>query len=190
MMNNHIQSTIVELSRQAEAAKTQFGGLSPDQLNWKPAADSWSIAQCFDHLIVTHRQYFPVLEAMAQSRYSPSFWTRISPFSGLFGRLLIKTTHPDNAKKAKTSPKAYPSESTIDADILEQYTKHQQELADRLNKLPANIDLKKTIIPSPLLEAITYSLDDCLTIFEVHGRRHFNQARRVMAALPGVTQQA
>jgi len=30
----------------------EFGNLSAEQLNWKPNADTWSIAQNMDHLIV------------------------------------------------------------------------------------------------------------------------------------------
>src|SRR5262249_14798684 len=45
--------TLTQIFDEAEAiagdAKTLFSHLTPQQLNWKPAADSWSVAQCLDH---------------------------------------------------------------------------------------------------------------------------------------------
>ena len=35
----------------ADDAKANFGHLNSQQLNWKPAADSWRVAQCLDHRI-------------------------------------------------------------------------------------------------------------------------------------------
>ena len=41
------------------------------------------------------------------------------------------------------------------------------------------LDPIKTIITSPLLALVTYSLDDTFMILTHHCRRHFNQAERV-----------
>jgi hypothetical protein len=46
--------------------------------------------------------------------------------------------------------------------------------------IPHSLDRERTIVTSPLLRWVTYSLDDCLTILVVHEKRHFLQARRVM----------
>ena len=149
-------------------------------MNWKPSEKSWSIAQCFDHLITTHSLYFPLFERLATNGYKPNRWEKISPLSGFFGRFLIKSLRPQNLKKMKTTAKAFPSSSEIGADIIERYCAHQDELIGHLKRLPAGIDPAKTIITSPLMGLVTYSLDDCFTILAVHGPRHFNQAKRVM----------
>ena len=73
----------------------------------------------------------------------------------------------------------FPSESELDEKIIDHFCKHQDELISLIQKTPAGMNLDKTIITSPLLSFVTYSLDDCLTIFEVHGERHFEQAKRV-----------
>ena len=52
-------------------------------------------------------------------------------------------------------------------------------MVEHLRKLPTDIDMVKTIITSPLLGVVTYSLDDCFTILAVHCQRHFGQAKRV-----------
>ncbi len=36
-------------------ATEQFSGLSENQINWKPSEEKWSIGECIDHLVVTHK---------------------------------------------------------------------------------------------------------------------------------------
>jgi len=179
-MGRDISNLCSDLKRQGEDAKAAFGSLSAEQLNWKPAAKSWSIAQCFDHLITTHSLYFPLFEKMANGDAKQTFWESYSPLSGFFGRFLIKSLRPENAKPMKTTAKAFPSSSEIGGDIIDRYVDHQNQMIEALKKLPADIDPKKTIVTSPLMGLVTYSLDDCYEILAVHGPRHFNQAKRVM----------
>jgi len=179
-MDDRLDKTAAELQAIAEEAAATFGGLSRDQLNWKPATHSWSIAQCFDHLITMNKLYFPVFERMRSGQVTNTFWEKHSPLSGFFGRYLIKVTSPDHPKKVKTSKKAYPSASDLGSDVIGRFGEHQHELAERIRQVSPKIDLKKTIITSPLLGFVTYSLSDTLTLLTVHERRHFEQARRVM----------
>lgn len=178
-MSERIEQVVNNLKRTAEEAGDAFGGLSAEQLNWKPAEKSWSIAQCFDHLITTHSLYFPEFERLAAGTVERSFWQKHSPLSGYFGRFLIKGLDPANQKKMKTTAKAFPSSSEIGGDIIERFCEHQRQMIDHLQKLPADIDPVKTIITSPLFGIVTYSLDDTFTILTVHCQRHCGQAKRV-----------
>lgn len=181
-MTDRIDEVVRELEEVTQGAQGTFGHLSDDQLNWKPAAESWSIAQCFDHLITINRLYFPLFESLSMGTAELTFWERYSPLSGFLGKFLIKTLSPEYPKKTKTSPKAEPSASAIAPGILDRFTQHQSELIGHLRKLPPGLDPRRTIITSPLLRWVTYSLDDCLTILVVHERRHLQQARRVTEA--------
>ena len=107
-------------------------------------------------------------------------WQKLSPFSGLFGRFLIKTLDPKNPQKSKTTGRAFPSSSEIGADIIERFCEHQDQMIYHLQKLPIDLDPAKIIVTSPLLEFVTYSLADTLTFVPMHCERHFGQARRVM----------
>lgn len=171
-----------DLRQVAVDAAAEFGGMSGAQLNWKPSAKSWSIAQCFDHLITTHSLYFPLFGRLAKGEDDATFWEKASPLSGFFGRFLIKSMDPTNLKKMKTTSKAEPSASEIGGDIIERFVEHQEEIIATLEALPAQLDPSKTIITSPLLGIVTYSLDDTFTILGHHCRRHFDQAIRVTQA--------
>jgi|SRR5436190_10131591 len=179
-MARDVSAISTELETTADEAKATFGSLSAEQLNWKPSPKSWSIAQCFDHLITTHNLYFPLFEKLASGDRKQTFWESYSPLSGFFGRFLIKSLHPENVKPMKTTSKAQPSSSEIDSNIIERYCEHQRQMIEAIRRIPANLDLGKTIVTSPLLGLVTYSLEDCYEIIAVHGPRHFNQAKRLM----------
>jgi hypothetical protein len=181
-MAEQIDNVTNDLAQVAADARSTFSALTPAQLNWKPSEKEWSVAQCFDHLIVTHSLYFPLFERFAAGDTKMSFWEKASPFSGFFGRFLIKGLDPKNLKKMKTTGKAQPSASEIGGDIIERFCEHQQQMIDAINKLPSDLDASKQIITSPLLGAITYSLADAFTFVPMHCRRHFDQAKRVTEA--------
>jgi hypothetical protein len=63
-MRERIEGLIDELGRVTGETRAAFGSLSRGQLNWEPAADGWSIAQCLEHLIVINSLYFPLLASM------------------------------------------------------------------------------------------------------------------------------
>ena len=178
-MDERIKEVTSDLSQVSDDAKAAFGSLSPAQLNWKPAENSWSVAQCLDHLITTHSQYFPLFDRLAKGEAKPTFWEKASPLSGFFGRFLIRSLDPANLKKMKAPGKAQPSASEIDGDIVDRFCAHQHQISEHLQRIPAAVDPVKTIITSPLLGIVTYSLDDCYSILVVHCQRHFGQARRV-----------
>ena len=181
MKGERITSVIDDLEQITNDASASFGGLDASQLNWKPAADSWSVAQCLDHLITINSLYFPIFEKMGSGRVVNTFLEKYSPLSGLFGRFLIKAMMPENPKKMKTSKKAYPSSSEIDGNIVERFAEHNRQLAGHIERIAPDVDLK-TIITSPLAGFVTYSLDDCLTMLVVHEQRHVLQAKRLMTS--------
>ncbi|MCB0292669.1 MAG: DinB family protein, partial [Calditrichaeota bacterium] len=45
----HLQALLALVDSITEAARVFLQGLSAEQLTWKPDAQTWSIAECFDH---------------------------------------------------------------------------------------------------------------------------------------------
>jgi hypothetical protein len=97
-MTTNVSIICSDLKKVADDAKATFGSLSAEQLNWKPDEKSWSVAQCFDHLIVTHSLYFPIFDRLIAGDAKPTFWERYSPLSGFSGRFLIKGLDLKNLK--------------------------------------------------------------------------------------------
>lgn len=167
-------------------AQQAFGGLTAAQLNWKPAADSWSIAQCFDHLITANTQFFPEFDRAASGTRKNSFWESVSPFSGMIGRKMLSSLDPASLKRLPAPKGSLPSKSDLPGDIIEKFAVHQREVVAKVAALEGK-ELGKTVVTSPFLKLLTYRIGDGLRIMLVHEQRHLGQAKRVMQA-PGFPQ--
>ena len=176
-MDERIERIKNDLANAAADVRAGFRSLSREQLNWKPAADSWSVAQCLDHLIKTNNEMKPVIEAKLRGEPN-SFWEKVSPLSGFFGRFLKKSLVND-AKKFKAPSKEIVPPSDVDADIVEQFCRHQQKVIEQVDAL-GKLDWDRTVITSPFLKLMTYHLGDALDIMIEHEKRHIRQAKRVL----------
>ena len=183
LMPTGIEQVVQVLDDVTREVEEAFGSLNATQLNWAPGPKRWSVAQCLDHLMTTNALYLPVFHELAAGRHQPGVWARISPFSGFFGRLLIRSLDPANVKPMKTTARAEPSRSTLPADIVSRFVAHQRELSSAMRALPSTLDVNTTMA-SPLLGFVTYSVADGLRIIALHEQRHLGQAQRVTQA-PG-----
>jgi len=179
MIDEVFIKTILQRGKEAkEKVQSEFSGLSLQQLNWKALPGSWSIAQCLEHLMISHGVYFPALKKITERAYEMSFWERYSPFTGICGRML-KSQLQEQPNKKFIAPKIIrPTSTEIKEDILEKYG---QSLDTFLNYISSctNIDIDKTIITSPAVQIVTYSLRDTFQFLIQHEHRHINQAMRI-----------
>ncbi|HRH43309.1 MAG TPA: DinB family protein [Pyrinomonadaceae bacterium] len=173
-----MKGIISEYEKVGAGVQKTFSSLSPEQINWKPRADSWSVGQCLDHLIKSNKAFDEQFQALAKGEKKPSFWEKYSPLTGFFGNFLLKSLKND-AKKFKAPSKAIVPPSDISPDIVEQFVKHQEDIVKKLKSLE-NVDLQKTVVTSPFLKLMTYRLDIALEIGVEHEKRHIRQAERVM----------
>lgn len=182
-MQKEITTAIETLTLVSAEVQRNFADLTEQQLNWKPSPEKWSIAQCLHHLIVSNTTYFTTLQKVASGRHTNSFYQNIKFISRFFGNYLIKETGPVVSKPMKNPPAFAPSQSHLPATIVADFLKHQQQLIPLLEKLHKT-DLNKTVISSPALAIITYTLTHLLIILAGHELRHLQQAKRVKDILP------
>lgn len=168
---------ISELQTISQNAQNTFGKLSAEQINWKPAAESWSIGQCFEHLIKSNELYYKDFDEIADGTRKNSFCENYSPLSGFFGKFIANALKKDN-QKTKTIPQAVPP-SKIDSQIIEKFAAHQANLIERIS-LMKNADWRKIKLTSPFLKIATYNLTNTFQIIVEHEKRHFRQAERVL----------
>ncbi|MGE0128864.1 MAG: DinB family protein [Blastocatellales bacterium] len=177
--------TLPQIFTEAEAiasdATALFGHLNTQQLNWKPGADSWSVAQCLEHLISINREYFPVFTRILKGEYGKKFLHRIPLLPAMFGSLMIKVVSPNFHQKLKAPAAAQPASSSIDPQIVDRFIADQHETLAMMRSLEKN-DPEKIIITSPFASVVVYSLLDTFRIVVAHERRHFAQAQRVIEA--------
>ena len=178
-MNSTLENLVQSLEHSSKQVQETFGKLSEAQLNWKPAPDKWGVGECLEHIVQSNKQYFPEFDLIAKGGHKNSLWKKISPLSGLWGRMLLKSVSPDTQKKMKTASVFKPSRSSVPLSIISEFVKNNVELAGYIKKFEG-VDLKKTKITSPVSGIITYSLADAIKILTTHERRHINQAKKVM----------
>jgi len=174
-----LSGLLSEANTISNETQAEFANLTGLQLNWKPSPDQWSIAQCFDHLVIANAAYFPTLENVLSGEKRNTFWEKLPFLPSLLGRLVIKAVAPETASKRK-NPKIFdPSSSNVDDDIINRFIRQQNDIV-RYMRTTENMDLEKITISSPVSNLITYSLLDAYRIIVTHEKRHFLQSLRVL----------
>jgi hypothetical protein len=179
-MDERITEITSAMKQVADDARANFGSFSSDQLNWKPAENSWSIGQCLEHIMKTNDEFSPEFEKLANGTRKNSFFESYSPLTGVFGRFLIKAVSEDSKKAKAPSKRIVPSIDTS-PDIIDRFASHINDVSRRVESCAA-VDRKKTVVTSPFLAVFTYTLDDAFTVLVEHTRRHVRQAKRVTEA--------
>ena len=155
-----------------------FGDLTAQQLNWKPSAEQWSVAQCFDHLVTANEAFFPIFEKVLSGKKENSFWESLPWLPAFWGKMLIKAVAPESTRKLKAPKIFHPSSSSVDGAIIRRFIEQQNQVI-RYLKATEDLDLEKIKISSPVTHLITYSLMDAYRIIINHEKRHLLQATKV-----------
>ena len=172
-----LPDVIAAASNVASDARSTFGHLTPSQLNWKPSAERWSVAQCFEHLLTSNKGYLPIIDNVLAG-YKRTFWQSMPVLPGLMGKLLVKSMDPASTRKVKAPKRFQPAQSDISGSIIDDFVNQQQQLVDKM-KATEHLDLEKIVITSPVADVVIYSLMDAYRLIVVHEQRHFQQAKRV-----------
>jgi len=178
VMHEQLDKLIQNARTIADEAQSSFGRLSAEQLNWKPSAERWSIAQCFDHLIASNKGYLPIIESVRSGTKKTRFLERLPVLPGLAGKLLIKSLDPASTRKIKAPKNFEPAQSNISASIIDDFVAQQNTVIEGM-KSTSNLDLERIVITSPAVSVVAYSLLDAYRIIVVHEQRHLQQAKRV-----------
>jgi DinB superfamily len=172
-----LPSLLTAANNVANEASTTFGHLTPSQLNWKPSAERWSVAQCFDHLLTSNKGYLPIIDNVLAGQ-KRTFWQSMPVLPGLMGKLLIKSMDPASTRKVKAPKRFQPAQSDISGSVINDFVDQQAKIVEKM-KSTEHLDLEKIVITSPVAAAVTYSLMDAYRLIVVHEQRHFQQAKRV-----------
>jgi hypothetical protein len=177
-MANDLEGIVSQLQEVVDDVRNSFGELPAEQLNWKPAPESWSIGQCLDHLIKSNKEFYPELDKLAAGIRKNSFWQNWSPLSGIAGSFLVNTLKKDG-QKVKTNQKMTPP-SAVPGDNVERFARHQSEFVAKIEQTENN-DWNKVVLTSPFVKIMTYKMSVGLVALIEHEKRHVRQAKRVLA---------
>jgi hypothetical protein len=178
-----LDEVAVGLDATARDSEAWFGLLDATQLNWRPDATRWSVAQCLAHLIVSNERTQRNAERALDASQPRTIWQRLPVVPGLIGPALVKSQAPGATRKFKTSPWAQPAVGKLAGDTISRFARQQRELAAWIRDLDAE-HAGRAIMESPFGRAMAYSVLNACRLVLAHDHRHLAQARCVMDA-PG-----
>jgi|SRR5215471_1211098 len=174
-----VRSGLQDMMRQTQAT---FGAYDARQVNWRPDATRWSVAQCFEHLLTTGNLIRRAAEVALNGTEPRSIWQRLPILPRVTGRLLIRSLAPHATRKLTAPPTAQPA-SDISADVIRRFIDRRSQLVEWVQSLDEK-SASRAIMTSPFVDVVAYSVLDACRILVAHDRRHFEQACRVTQA-PG-----
>jgi hypothetical protein len=174
-----VRAGLDDVARDAQAT---FGGFDRRQLNWRPDETQWSIGQCFEHLLTANRLMLQAADDALNRARPRTLWQRLPVLPGLLGRTLIRSQAPETMRKFTAAPKARPA-ADVAEDVIGRFVEQHREAAARVAALDER-RAARTIMTSPFISVVTYSVLDGWRLIVAHDRRHVAQARRV-ALSPG-----
>lgn len=153
--------------------------LSQEEINFRPAPSSWTIAENLSHLIRLNESYFPIFDQVISGEYKPPFTGKITFLVNSMGKLIYR------AMEAKSKTKTYalwdPVQRVYDLDIAGEFNRHQMELSAYIQKLDPFFECG-TVIHSPANRLLVYSLDKAVEILIAHEKRHLEQSKNILSA--------
>jgi hypothetical protein len=145
------------------------GSLSPTQLQYKPAPDRWSVAECLEHITLTEDLIFGNINN-ALHRASESS----TPSMGDQGIVQIVA---DRSTRVKGPERLMPTGKWAHDGLLDEFESVRRRTAEFA--ATTEVPLRQYSFPHPMLGAI-----DCyqwLLLIGAHGERHRAQAEEVIA---------
>jgi hypothetical protein len=104
---NKLSEVIAEADQVRSTVNAAFGGLSSEQIKWKPSPSEWSIAQCLEHLLLLNKPYIPQIEKILAGKRQASLWERAPLLPAFFGRLVLAAVQPASNKKSRRDRRSY-----------------------------------------------------------------------------------
>lgn len=153
--------------------------LSDTQLNWKPAEDLWSIAECIEHLSITNQLYFDKIEKQFSEKQIECKVEETPVKHTFFGKLIIKTVNPSNIKRTKTFSVFQPSKSFITKNSITKLIEVQESLINLISS-SVNSNTNRHSMSSPASKLLKVNLSDVLEIIRLHNKRHLIQIEKLL----------
>jgi DinB family protein len=185
-----VQRQLRAINDSLESAQSRLRRLSDkiSDKDWskRPAPDSWSAAECVEHLNLTAKAYVPLLrDAVSRARKSsdpPSKHYRRDPLGWLMSMMIgpIRGLGKFRMPRVKTTAAFVPRGGRPQSEILSDFVRLQAELAAVIRS-GDGLPLDGVKIVSPFGGRVKYSAYSALVIVARHQHRHIDQAEEAAA---------
>jgi hypothetical protein len=177
-----IATILTDLRANEELAARVVAGVSLDQGNWRPGANSWSIWQVFDHLARVNSLYGAALE-QAISRAWPSRVGTDAVSPGALTAWFIRKLEPPVRTRMRSPEKGLPAGA---GEVSEAHSRflRSHEVLRTVAESAATADLNRIRFRNPFISVLRFTVGGGLLIVNAHDRRHLWQVAQIQSA-PG-----
>ena len=163
---------IDELTKSKNHLVSALKGLSKEQLNFKPSPDSWSIAECTEHIAVSEGSIYGIVEGALKQAADPAKRSEVKMTDD---QVIAMIT--DRSKKIKTSQDLEPSGKfgSTDASVKAFIDKRDSHIAYVKN---TKDDLRNRYQQMPFATLDAYQV---ILFMAGHSERHTKQIEEVKA---------
>jgi len=178
-----LQALADALDAAEQDARALVSGLSESLGAWRTDPESWSVAECLDHLATGNRVYLAAMEPSADRARSRGRLRRGPARPGLLGGWFVNYLEPPVKPrlKSKAPNKIRPRSAPPLSDAFAAFLASQDDVR-RFLRTYADIDLADVRFPNPFIPGLRFSLATGLHVIPAHERRHLWQAWRVRRA--------
>jgi hypothetical protein len=152
--------------------------LTPEQLNWKPAPDQWSVGQCLEHLAIAIEVYLPPIADALASAHPGHGADEITP--GWFGRWFIRNyiAPSPQTRRARAPRQITPVLSRVEPSILDRFLTGNRRARDLMTRA-AGYDVNRIRFKNPFIPLVRFTIGTGFEITSKHESRHLLQAERI-----------
>lgn len=168
----------LRVNEASEVAQELTGGLTTEQRLWTSDPKKWSVAECFEHLILTDRLWYPKIEEALQEAPSDADRTGQAFRPTLFGRCFLGLMGERVKIPVKSNPMFRPGDD-VPADAPERFLEEQEELLLLIGRA-RRTDLRDAVVAFPFTNLLKLCLGETLKMLVDHQHRHLRQIERIM----------
>ena len=176
-----LQAILEDLGKAEAEARRLIEGLTSEQVNWQPHPNSWSVAQCLDHLARANTIYAAALQDAVRQARTKGILRREPIQPGWPSRMFIRWLEPPPRTKSRAPKKIVPASHGSAAEVLEGFLRAQKAMRSVLLE-SAGLDLNRIRFRNPFIGFLRFTVGTGLLIIAAHDRRHLWQAGRVREA--------
>ena len=162
-----------------EKAVQNWQLLSDEQLNKQPAPDSWSAAQCLEHLNIYGRHYLPEIEKAIEKSGKSAETFKSGWLGDYFYRLMLPNTEGSLKSKMNAPKNAIPPVKLDSRAVLAEFIAQQERLLQLIDRA-RSVNIGALRVPISLSKWIRLKLGDTFLFLTAHLERHILQIERVL----------
>jgi hypothetical protein len=175
-----LKSYRLRLQQISSIVETDLSKLTEEQLNWKPSAKSWSVAQCLQHLMLASQGYIAGMDKAINGYKAEG--NSFKPYSAtLSGKIMFFFVDPSIKIWVPAPPGFQPKQDEkYPAAVINSYKQLVKDISDRL-ELAKESDWNRMKVASPLVSLMIFNMGDTFEILTLHALRHLKQAQKVIS---------